>query len=224
MIIGIGKMVNVSEILLYITIVAILGILSVYCEEAPSINNIAKVTLDNDEFGADISENSKIVIFSINETNGAEGSEGIIHAIPSYPGTGNLTPTNLLLLVTVDNPLALKEGVSTYNAESAKQWLYQGNDNYNNSSYEKALNCYEKAIALVDNSPVLWYYKGDALYQLQKYADAVLSYKKATNLAPNFLEAWNNLALSYAKLGLNDEANAALAEMQKLKSNNVLML
>jgi hypothetical protein len=187
------------------------------------------------QFSAYAPDYSKIVIVGINETTNTEEKKEIIHLIPSSPSQKvepqecengickkhqALTPTNLLLLITVDNPLALNEGASSENAESAKQWLYQGNDYYNNSSYEEALNCYKKAIALVNNSPALWYYKGDALYQMQKYADAVLAYKKATDLAPNFLEAWNNLAVSYTKLGLNDEAKAALAEMQKLKSNN----
>jgi tetratricopeptide (TPR) repeat protein len=191
------------------------------------------------EFNANIKDYSKITIIGINEkdnTQGINGSAEIIHIIPSSSSKKAeaqecdengickkhqaLTPTNLLLLVTVDNPLALNEGVSSDNADSAKQWLYQGNDYYNNTSFEEALNCYEKAIVLVNNSPTLWYYKGDALYQLRKYADAVQAYKKATDLAPNFVEAWNNLALSYKKLGLTEEANNAFAEKKKLESNS----
>jgi len=187
------------------------------------------------EFSADIRDYSRIVIVGINETINSEGKEEIIHIIPSSPLKKAKEPEcdevkgcireaafapKLLLLLTTDNPLALNEKISTDNIESAKELLYQGNDYYNSSLYDESLNCYQKAIALVNNSPALWYYKGDALYQLRKYADAVLAYKKATDLAPNFLEAWNNLAVSYAKLGLNDEAKAALAEMQKLKSNN----
>ena len=198
------------------------------------------------DFSANIKDYSRIVIIGKEETTGTDGAPltndqdatklMLIHIVPLPPSNESsktqepncqngictkqspLTPTYLSLMITSNDPFASSEEIPPDNLNSAKKWLYEGNANYNNSSYEKALNSYEEAINLVNKSPTLWYYKGDALYQLHKYNDAVQAYKRATDLAPKFVEAWNNLALSYRELGLNEEAQDALTRLNEIKA------
>jgi len=196
------------------------------------------------EFTAYLNAYDKVVITGIEE-NAERNAQNItnmalIHVMPPPPSDNQevkepvcengictkssaLTPTYLSLMITSNDPFASKEEIPADNINLAKNWLYQGNANYTKGSYEKALNCYEKAIEFATKSPTLWYYKGDALYQLQMYKDAVKAYKQATDLAPNFTEAWNNLALSYRNLGLKEESLDAFTKSKELSISSAVV-
>jgi S-layer protein (TIGR01567 family) len=140
---------------------------------------------------------------------------------PSNVVPYKLVPILLLSLgVTAENPLATTKEIPQDRKISARQYFYDGNEQYEEGLYESALWSYNKAISIVSESPTLWYYKGDVLYQLGRYDEAVKAYKSAIGLYPSFREAWNNMAAALKELHRNNEALDAFHRSQELLNAN----
>ena len=69
-------------------------------------------------------------------------------------------------------------------------WLNKGNGFYKSQNYDKALDCYIKAIELDRDNADLWYSKGNALFKEKRYGESLDAYDHATELKPNHSWAW----------------------------------
>ena len=115
----------------------------------------------------------------------------------------NRTITKLISLVSL---LAFICIMYASAQESSSQWINKGRDLDNNSHYDDAISCYEKAIALEPQNEVAWFNKGLALYKQGKYDEAIQSYDKAIEIDPQDTDAWINKGLALYYQGKYDEA------------------
>ncbi|MBD2576330.1 tetratricopeptide repeat protein [Oscillatoria sp. FACHB-1406] len=65
-----------------------------------------------------------------------------------------------------------------------KRWYGKGNNWAGMKRYAKALDCYEKALAINANFAEAWQAKGYVLTQLQRYEEAIAAYDRAISLQP----------------------------------------
>ncbi len=71
---------------------------------------------------------------------------------------------------------------------------------------EEALNIYDKAIQINDNSPETYFNKGAILQRLGNSNEARINYEKAISIKSDFLNAYFNLGLVYQNLQDNKKA------------------
>ena len=88
-----------------------------------------------------------------------------------------------------------------------EDWVYKGNNFYNNKNYEEAIKCYEKAAQLDPNYAYAFYSLGNALSRLAEinknvslYENAFEKYDKAIQLAPNNYYTFVNFANTLSSL------------------------
>jgi tetratricopeptide (TPR) repeat protein len=85
-------------------------------------------------------------------------------------------------------------------------WRNKGGALYSLGKYDEAIKCYDKAIEIDPDNPVVWNNKGLALNSLGKYDEAITSYDKAIEIDPDDADTWNNKGLALNSLGKYDEA------------------
>ena len=95
------------------------------------------------------------------------------------------TPKRLCALA-----LLLVAGSFLAHAQSARQFVQQGNEAYRQENYQDALEAYEQAAEVDPDSPRIWFNKGDALYQQGEFEKAIDAYEQAALRSQDpFLEA-----------------------------------
>ena len=67
-------------------------------------------------------------------------------------------------------------------------------------NYNKAIECFQRAIELDSKFANPWNHMGTAYYQLGNYAKAVECFRKAIQLNPGYEAAKEGLALAQARL------------------------
>lgn len=72
--------------------------------------------------------------------------------------------------------------------------------------YNKAIETFDKAIAINPDEKVAWYNKGIAYDKLGEYEKSIEAYNGAITIDPDFADAWNNKGIALGRLGKNDEA------------------
>jgi tetratricopeptide (TPR) repeat protein len=82
----------------------------------------------------------------------------------------------------------------------------QGENFINLSNYEKAVECFDKALNLDSNSAGVWNDKGFALHFLGKYKEAIECYDNALRLKPDYIDALNDKGFALDKLGEHEKA------------------
>ncbi len=70
--------------------------------------------------------------------------------------------------------------------------------------------------------PAVWKRSGNALFNRGLYKIALKFYARAIELNPGFIEAWNNLGLSFLKIGKIEEARMCDAKVKELKQRSGL--
>ncbi|ADG13331.1 TPR repeat-containing protein [Methanocaldococcus infernus ME] len=101
-----------------------------------------------------------------------------------------------------------------------RKYYEKGLKYYNEGRYEKAIECFDKAIKLDPNNPAAWYYKADSLYKLERYEKAIECFDKAIKLDPNNPAAWYYKADSLYKLERYEKAIECFDKAIKLDPNN----
>jgi arylsulfatase A-like enzyme/tetratricopeptide (TPR) repeat protein len=100
-----------------------------------------------------------------------------------------------------------------------EDWTYLGIAYGQKGEFQKALNCYEKALALDDTDAMVYYNKG--LFHLSQFmqlksrpdhARALECFKKAIELDPSLASAYNGLGVGYRIAG---QIDAAIAVWEK---------
>jgi len=91
--------------------------------------------------------------------------------------------------------------------KSAKNWHKEGFNWSKRKEYQKAIECYDKAIALKpDNVADICCNKGNALYYLGNYQEAIKCYDKTIELEPDNADAYYNKGLAFGNLGNYNES------------------
>lgn len=70
------------------------------------------------------------------------------------------------------------------------------------------------------NDPAIWKRSGNELFKRGLYKIALKFYSKAIELNPGFIEAWNNMGLSFLMIGKIDEARRCNDKVKELKRRN----
>ncbi len=92
------------------------------------------------------------------------------------------------------------------NYDTADSLFYQGNAQSSSEEYEKAMECYTKAIELNPQLAEAYNNRGFAKYSLQEYKEAIKDFTKTIELSPQSAIAYNNRGLSKSSLGKHTEA------------------
>jgi uncharacterized protein (TIGR02466 family) len=82
---------------------------------------------------------------------------------------------------------------------------------------EKAIQTYQKALQINENSPETHFNMGSILHRLGRSNEARISYEKAISIKPDFLNAHFNLGLVYQNLQDNKKAIESFEKAIKLK-------
>ncbi|MBD2770564.1 serine protease [Iningainema tapete] len=102
------------------------------------------------------------------------------------------------------------------------EWLNYGNKLLRSQKYEKAVEAFERAIAIKSDLYQAWYAKGRAQRLQQKYQDAFVSFQKATVHNPNYDPAWRELGDTLFALNRYDEARQVLEKVIELKPDEFI--
>ncbi len=96
----------------------------------------------------------------------------------------------VLLLLFVSMPLY---------GQSVDQIMKQGNSEYQNNQFEKAIDSYNKILHKDYESAALYYNLGNAYFRLHKLGMAILNYEKGLRLSPNDEDLQYNLRIANAR-------------------------
>lgn len=102
-------------------------------------------------------------------------------------------------------------------AESLKK---QGNDHMKDEEFDKAIECYSKAIAIDGANAVYYCNRAAAHTGKQKYDLAITDCKKSLEIDPNYSKAYSRLGLTYSKMEIYDEAISCYKKALVLDPNN----
>jgi tetratricopeptide (TPR) repeat protein len=108
-------------------------------------------------------------------------------------------------------PLLRRETGEVAQAPSAGQltageWHIKGYSLAAMGLWEKAIECYDRSLALEPNHAQTWTNKGRCLAALEQREEAIECYDRAVDLNPLLADAWNNKGVALDHLGQRDEA------------------
>jgi tetratricopeptide (TPR) repeat protein len=106
----------------------------------------------------------------------------------------DLPPTYSLIVFPVVTP------------SRSDDWFNEGNTNYDNGDYAKAIACYDQAIRLNPHFSGPWCNKGMALYRLEKYQEAIKAFDKALEIDPHYAKALKSKEAALQAIGRENEA------------------
>jgi tetratricopeptide (TPR) repeat protein len=103
-----------------------------------------------------------------------------------------------------------------------KEHILKGNEYFYKEEYNKAIQCYDRALEIEPNNADIWNNKGHALDDLGNHEEAIQCYDKALELDSNHAIAWNNKGFALAKLGKYNEAIQCYDKTLELDSNHAI--
>ncbi|ABX41732.1 MBL fold metallo-hydrolase [Lachnoclostridium phytofermentans] len=89
---------------------------------------------------------------------------------------------------------------------SVKEWNRKGNVCNSQKDYDKAIECYNKAIQINENHEYPWNGLGNVYNSLKDYDKAIECYNKAIQINENYKNPWNGLGIVYNSLKDYDKA------------------
>jgi serine/threonine protein kinase len=81
---------------------------------------------------------------------------------------------------------------------------------YNKDSLDEALEASQKAIELDSNNFIAFWILGRINHSTDRYKEAINQFKKVVELNPNFLTAYNDLRMSYDRVGDKEKSDEIL--------------
>ena len=100
-------------------------------------------------------------------------------------------------------------------------YKFEGDEKFRSRLYMEAIECFNKAIILIPQSPELYVNRGIAKHDLQEYTGAMKDYEKAIELNPLFAPAYYRRALLFLLWNKQEEACMDLWTAYKLGMHNV---
>lgn len=104
-----------------------------------------------------------------------------------------------------------------------KFWYDQGNSYLGTGRYEKALECYDKAVKTKPDYYEAWHQKGYALIQLERYEEAIAVFDKAIEFTPENAGLWMNKAISLSYLKRYEESILCYEKVLEIKPDDYLI-
>jgi len=91
---------------------------------------------------------------------------------------------------------------------NARAWYHRGQTLCNDKKFDEAVACYDKALELSPDDPILWRRRGFTLIRTGRYHEAAASFDRALALAPDDATAWQRMGYALACLGQEKDAAA----------------
>ncbi|MCX9085671.1 MAG: tetratricopeptide repeat protein [Candidatus Methanoperedens sp.] len=120
--------------------------------------------------------------------------------------------------------------INPASSKTAVAWFNEGNVFAESEDYNKAIEAYNKAIAINPNYKYAWINKGNAFDKLGLHSKAIEAYNKAIVIDPNDKDAWYNKGIALMYLGEDDKAIEAFDKVIALdpdyagaKHNNIIL-
>lgn len=94
------------------------------------------------------------------------------------------------------------------NFHIAEQWYDKAIVQRDRKHYEKALVCFDRALALAPKESEWWYWKGVTLCNMLRYDDAIVCFDRSLEIAPDDVDSADYRAYSLLSLDRTEEALA----------------
>ncbi|WP_067072063.1 tetratricopeptide repeat protein [Methanoculleus horonobensis] len=106
--------------------------------------------------------------------------------------------------------------------EDAERWYHRGQVLCTTRCFNDAVVCYDKALELSPDDPLLWKRKGFALIKAGRYDEAVACFDKALAADPDDATAWQRKSYALAHLGKHEDAVACCDRALRLDPEHIL--
>jgi len=90
--------------------------------------------------------------------------------------------------------------------DETTKWFQGGNNAGDKKEYDKAIECYQKAIEIDPDYGGAYKGMGTAYFYKENYEKAIECYQKAVDIDPEDAGAYNNMGLAYSNKGNDDKA------------------
>jgi tetratricopeptide (TPR) repeat protein len=110
---------------------------------------------------------------------------------------------------------------SARTAGEAEDWVHKGDALRAGLRYEEAVKCYDCALELDPDNPMVWSVRGRALSAVARNQEALACYEKALAIDPGYLLAWAGKARELRGLGKKEEAAVCLKKYRALAGKQV---
>ncbi len=104
-------------------------------------------------------------------------------------------------------------------SEESRVWLRKGYSFEGKRRYEEAIECYDKALAIIPDSADALGAKGWALVELERYEEAISYFEKALEIKPKVARFWNNMGVAFEDSGKIEEAIKFYDKAIEIRSN-----
>jgi tetratricopeptide (TPR) repeat protein/plastocyanin/sugar lactone lactonase YvrE len=95
----------------------------------------------------------------------------------------------------------------------------EGDEHFLRDEYDKAIECYDRAIEVDPNLVDAWHKKGNAFYNKENYDEAIRCYDRASLINPNHFDSWYKKGLTYKKKKNHDEALKSYDRAIEIRAN-----
>ena len=103
---------------------------------------------------------------------------------------------------------------------SVGYWYNKGVSLADAALHEKALYCFDKAIALDENDARVWFKRGISQFHIKLLSAAAISFGKVLSFEPNNAAALNNLGVTYTQMQEFEKADACFKRAAELAKGN----
>jgi len=93
--------------------------------------------------------------------------------------------------------------------------------NNNLKKFDKAIECYQKALEINPRFSNAWFGMGATYFDLKLFKKAIICYKKTLKIDPKHFKAWNDLGCVYSEMKLTQKALKYYEKSIKIEPNQV---
>lgn len=95
----------------------------------------------------------------------------------------------------------------------------EGDEHFLQDDYDKAIECYDRAIEADPYLVDAWHKKGNALYNKEDYDEAIKCYDRASLINPNHFDSWYKKGITYKKKNYHDQALKSYDRAIQIRAN-----